>query len=116
MTSRGSIGCSYLHRESVSDTAVPLLNTPGHKMFGYVSYSGIPRIRLVGSLNAESRRAVQDDAGVLLSWAGYSTVSAKAAVNIHTGLDLEVSSTNLLDRNYELSSRLPGAGSRSGPW
>ena len=107
---QGSIGYSYLHRSSVSDTAVPLLNTPGHKMFGYVSYSGIPRIRLVGSLNAESSRAVQDDAGVLLSLAGYSTASAKAAVTIHTGLDLEVSATNLLDRNYELSSGFPEPG------
>jgi len=49
---------------------VPLLNTPGHKMVGYVSYGGIPRVRLVGSLNAESSRAAQDDAGVLLSLAG----------------------------------------------
>ena len=107
---QGSIGYSYLHRESVSDTAVPLLNTPGHKMFGYVSYTGIPRVRLVGSLNTESSRAVQDDAGALLSLAGYSTVSAKAAVTIYTGLDLEMSATNLLDQNYELSSGFPEWG------
>jgi outer membrane cobalamin receptor len=56
------------------------------------------------------QRAVQDDAGVLLSLAGYSTVTAKAIVTIQTGLDLEVSSTNLLDRNDELSSGFPEPG------
>jgi outer membrane cobalamin receptor len=56
------------------------------------------------------QRAVQDDAGVLLSLAGYSTVSAKAVVTIQTGLDLEVSATNLLDRNCELSSGFPEPG------
>ncbi len=107
---QGSIGYSYLHRESVSDTTVPLLNTPGHKMFGFVSYSGLPRLRLIASVNAESNRSVQDDAGVLLSLAGYSTVTAKAAFAVYRNIDLEVSSTNLFDRNYELSSGYPEPG------
>ena len=44
----------------------------------------------------------QDDAGVLLSLAGYSTVCAKAAGAIRTGLDVEISAANLFDKNYEL--------------
>lgn len=107
---QGSIGYSYLHRESVSDTTVPLLNTPNHKMFGFVSYSGVPRLRLIASVNTESSRAVQDDAGALLSLAGYSTVTAKAAFAVYRNIDLEVSTTNLFDRNYELSSGFPEPG------
>jgi vitamin B12 transporter len=52
----------------------------------------------------------QDDAGVLLSLAGYSTVCAKAAVAIRTGLDVEISAANLFDKNYELYPGFPEAG------
>ena len=99
---QGSVGYSYLHRESVGGTVVPLLNAPHHKTFGYVTYSGVPRLRLVGSVNHESSRTAQDDAGVLLVLAGYATVGAKAALAIRGGLDVEVSALNLLDRNYQL--------------
>jgi iron complex outermembrane receptor protein len=107
---QGSIGYSYLHRERVSRTTAPLKDTPAHKAFGYIAYSGIPRVRLIGSLNGESSRPSQDDAGVLLTLPGYSTVSAKAAFAVRNGLDLEVSSTNLFDRNYELYSGFPEPG------
>lgn len=107
---QGVLGYSYLHRTSVGETPVPLLNTPGHKVFGFVSYVGLPRLRLTGSINAESARAVQDDAGLLLSLPGYTTVAAKAALAIHRRLDLEISATNLFDRNYELASGYPEPG------
>jgi iron complex outermembrane receptor protein len=94
----------------VSETTVPLLNTPPHKFFGFAAYTGIPRVRLVGSVNAESERSVQDDAGVLWSLAGYSTVGAKAVFAVHRTLDVEVSGTNVFDRQYELSSGFPEAG------
>jgi hypothetical protein len=42
--------------------------------------------------------------------AGYSTVGAKVAVAIRTGLDLEISAANLFDRNYELSPGFPETG------
>ena len=38
-----------------------------------------PRVRLVASLNTESSRLAQDDAGLLLTLPSYTTVGAKAA-------------------------------------
>jgi iron complex outermembrane receptor protein len=107
---QASIGYSYLHRSSVSDPPVPLLNTPGHKVFGYVGYAGIPRTRLIGSVNYESSRTAQDDAGVLLTLPGYATLAAKAGFTVGEGLDLEVSGANLFDRNYSLYPGFPESG------
>jgi iron complex outermembrane receptor protein len=107
---QGSLGYSYLHRSTVSTPPVPLLNTPANKLFGYLAYRGIPRVRLVASLNTESSRLAQDDAGVFVALPSYATVGAKAGVSLYQGLDLEVSGLNLLDHNYELYPGFPEPG------
>jgi iron complex outermembrane receptor protein len=106
----GSIGYSYLHRNDAGDTTVPLLNTPEHKIFGYIAYSGLTRLRLVASVNHESSRAAQDDGGVLLNLAGFSTVLAKASYTIRAGLAAEVAASNVLDANYQLYPGFPEEG------
>lgn len=107
---QGSVGYSYLHRESVGRTAVPLFNTPSHKAFAFVTYTGVPRVRLVGSVEHESSRITQDDAGALTTLGGLTNVAAKAALTVGGGLDLELSGANLFDRNYELYPGFPEAG------
>ena len=107
---QGSIGYSYLHRSTVSTPPVPLLNTPNNKLFGYISYRGIPHVRLMASLNTESSREAQDDSGLLLTLPSYATVGAKAAVSLYKGLDVEVSGLNLFDRNYALYPGYPEPG------
>ena len=107
---QGRIGYSYLHRSNVAGTTVPLLNTPNHKLFGAVTYTPVSKLRLIASLNHESDRTAQDDAGVLLTLNDYTTVNAKASYSILKGLDAELSGSNLLDRNYQLYPGFPEAG------
>jgi iron complex outermembrane receptor protein len=107
---QGSIGYSYLHRSTVSTPAVPLLNTPNNKLFGYVAYRGIRRVRLVASLNTESSRQAQDDAGLLLTLSSYATMGAKAVLSLYTGLDVEVSGLNLFDHDYAIYPGFPEPG------
>jgi outer membrane receptor protein involved in Fe transport len=88
----------------------PLINTSASKMFGFIAYRGIPKVRLVASLNTESSRLTQDDAGLFVTLPSYATVGAKAGVSLYPGLDLEVSGLNLLDHNYQLYPGYPEAG------
>ena len=89
---------------------VPLLNTPNHKVFGSVAYRPAAKLRLIGSVNHESSRTAQDDAGVLLTLDSYTTVSAKAAYSVIPGLDAELTSANVFDRNYQLYPGFPEVG------
>jgi iron complex outermembrane recepter protein len=106
----GSFGYSYLHRKNEPGATAPLLNTPSHKLFGYVVYSGVPRLRLIASLNHESSRTSQDDAGVLQSLTGFSSAGAKASYAVRRGLDLEVAAANVFDQNYQLYAGYPEPG------
>jgi iron complex outermembrane receptor protein len=107
---QGSVGYSYLNRKNEPGTVVPLLNTPHNKFFGYVVYDGVPRLRLMGSVNYESSRQAQDDGAAFVLLPEYSNVSAKASYTVLTGLDLELAGSNLLDRNYQLYPGFPEAG------
>jgi hypothetical protein len=56
----GSVGYSYLHRANEPGTTAPLLNTPNHKLFGYVVYSdqlyaGYPEPGRIVSVNLRYR-------------------------------------------------------------
>ena len=106
---QGSIGYSYLHRESVSDTAVPLLNTPVTRCSGS---SRIPAFRASGW----SDRSTPNRAGrcrtmrrAACRWPA-TRPSAPKPPSPYTRARSRVSATNLLDRNYELSSGFPEPG------
>jgi iron complex outermembrane receptor protein len=107
---QGSIGYSYLHRRSVGEPVVPLLNTPAHKAFGSVTFTGLPHVRLMASVNRESSRDAQDDGGLLLDLDGYTTVDAKATVDVARGVEVSIFGSNLLDENYELYAGFPEEG------
>jgi iron complex outermembrane receptor protein len=107
---QGRFGYSYLHRSNVDGTVVPLLNTPKHKVFGSMVYRPVPKLRLIGSVNHEASRTAQDDGGVLLELDSYTTVNAKAAYSVLSGLDAELTSSNVFDRNYQLYPGFPEYG------
>jgi outer membrane receptor protein involved in Fe transport len=73
-------------------------------------YSPVRKLHLVGSVNHESARTAQDDAGVLLALDGYTTINAKASYAVAPGLDAELTGSNLFDRNYRLYPGFPEAG------
>ena len=89
---------------------MPLLNTPNHKVFGSVVYRPIPKLRLIGTVNHESTRTAHDDGGVLLALDSYTTVNAKASYSVLSGLDAELASSNVFDRNYQLYPGFPEYG------
>ena len=95
---------------NVEGTNIPLLNTPNHKVFGSVMYSPVQKARIIGSLNHESARTSQDDAGVLLTLSRYKTINAKVSYAIVPGLDGELTGSNVFDRNYQLYPGFPEAG------
>ncbi len=101
---------SYLHRESKSTPAVPLLNVPNHKLLGTVVATPWKRLQLVGAVTYESSRTSQNEAGTLMSLDGYTTVDAKASVSVTPVIALEAGGSNLFDTNYQLAEGYPQAG------
>jgi outer membrane receptor protein involved in Fe transport len=87
-----------------------LLNTPNHKVFASLLYSPVAKLRVVGSVNHESSRSAQDAPAVLLTLKGYTSVNAKVSYAVVRGFDLELTGSNLFDRNYQLYPGFPEAG------
>jgi iron complex outermembrane receptor protein len=101
---------SYLHRESKSTPAVPLLDVPNHKFLGTVVATPWKKLQLVGAVTYESSRTSQNEAGTLQRLDGYTTVDAKASVSVTRVVALEAGGSNLFDTNYQLADGYPQAG------
>lgn len=111
-TSRVETGVSYnyLHRQSKSTPAVPLLNVPGHKFLASAIVAPVARLQLAAILTVESERQVQNDGGTLLRMASYGTVDIKGSWRLAPATSVEAGVRNLLDKNYVLADGYPQPG------
>jgi iron complex outermembrane recepter protein len=101
---------SYLDRENLSDPSVPLTETPEHKAQASITVEPLRMIRVVGSVEFESGRLSENQAGHVFDVPSFAVFSAKASWAVYAGLDLDVTVANLGDRNYWITDGYPEAG------
>lgn len=104
------VGYNYLHRETKSTPAVPLLNTPGHKLLATAIVQPVNRLQLATVLAVESQRTVQNEGGTLLRLSSYATLDVKGGWQIARDISAEAGVRNLFDRNYFLADGYPQPG------
>jgi iron complex outermembrane receptor protein len=101
---------TFLDRENLSRPGVPLVDTPRHE--GLVTLMVGPSWRLRGmvSVDVESGRVTLNDGGRYLNVPAFAVVHAKVGIEVtrRAGVDLSVS--NLGDRNYWIADGYPEAG------
>jgi len=97
----GGVNFSDLIRQELSGGAV-LTDTPGQKLFGYLSWHPLPRLELIPDVDVESKRWLQNAVNNLVYYRGgsFTLVDLKAAYNPVDPVKIEVGVTNLMDRNY----------------
>ena len=101
---------TFLDRTNISDATVPLTETPVHKGLVSVSYEPVTMVRASANVEFESGRQTLNEAGKLFDVPSFALVNAKATWAVVKGLDVDLSVTNLLDRNYWVAEGYPEAG------
>jgi iron complex outermembrane receptor protein len=109
---RVDLGANYtfLRRENLSDPLTPLVDAPRHK--GRVSLTGTiaPALHAVASLEFESGRRTQNEAGRFLDVPSFATANLKGIWTIRRQVDAELSLLNAFDKYYWVSDGYPEAG------
>ncbi len=105
-----SLSYNYLHRESKSTPAVPLLNTPAHKFLATAAVAPVEKLQVAAALVVESSRKIQNDAGSPLDLGSYATVDLKGSWQVARSLSAEAGVRNLFDRMYVLADGYPQPG------
>lgn len=101
---------TFLRRRNVSQPAVALTETPAHKGLASVSLEPAPAIRLSVAVEYEAGRRHLNDAGRLFEVPAFAVVSAKATWRVCRAVELDLSVSNLTDRNYWVAEGYPEAG------
>jgi iron complex outermembrane receptor protein len=101
---------SYLDRNNLSDPSVPLTETPVHKAQASVTATPLSKIRVMGSVDFESGRLAENQAGRVLDVPSFAVLSMKASWTVCRGLDVDLTVTNIGDRNYWITDGYPEAG------
>lgn len=105
-----TVSYNYLHRESKSTPAVPLLNTPAHKLLATAVVTPVDRLQVAALVTVESARTGQNDAGTLVRVPSYGTLDVKGSWQLAPMLSAEAGVRNLFDRDYMLAEGYPQPG------
>ncbi|MDO8836649.1 MAG: TonB-dependent receptor [Vicinamibacterales bacterium] len=100
----------YLNRDNLSDSSVPLTETPVHKGLVSLSVEPVAAIRLSAHVEFESGRQTVNEGNRLFDVPSSATANAKVTWMVGKGLSVDVSGTNLLDRNYWVAEGYPEPG------
>jgi iron complex outermembrane receptor protein len=100
----GGVNFSDLIRQELTGGAI-LTDTPGQKLFAYLSWHPLPRLELIPDVDMESKRWLQNNVNNLVYYRGgsFTLVGLKAAYNPVDPVKIQVGVTNLTDRNYAMS-------------
>ena len=101
---------NFLKRRNLSDPAVPLLDTPNHRMVITGTWAPSARVQLGTSISRESSRPSQTDAGRRVTLTPWTRVDVKGSVRIGRGFSLDLSMGNVTDRLITLAEGFPDAG------
>ncbi|MBJ7309972.1 TonB-dependent receptor plug domain-containing protein [Rugamonas sp. CCM 8940] len=103
------LGANYtLMNRSNRSNANRLIDTPRHKLFGYVNWKAGDGWTLNGSVDANSQRYSSSNGLQVVS--GFAVANAKAGYRFANGLQVEAGVRNLFDRLYAYSEGFPEAG------
>ena len=103
------VNYTYLDRDNLTNHAIPLTDTPRHKLFLYAGYKVSDAWEVQGSVDSENGRTVAKGNGYT-DIGGFVLLGAKGVWKPRKDLAVEVGVANLLDENYELSDGYPLPG------
>jgi iron complex outermembrane receptor protein len=101
---------SFLRRKNTSNPSVLPVDAPRHKGLLSLTVEPLVPVHLVGLVEFESGRVIQNPSGKYLDIGSLATVSAKVVWTVRAPLDLEVAATNLTDENYWIAEGYPEPG------
>ncbi|MGB9610220.1 MAG: TonB-dependent receptor plug domain-containing protein [Bryobacteraceae bacterium] len=101
---------TYIDRQFLSGGGVVLVDVPRHSGSARVSYSPWHRLSLQASLQSESGRVFQNDAGRTGRVPGFAVAGLGALIRLHPRADLLAGVNNVGDRFYFVSEGYPEAG------
>jgi iron complex outermembrane receptor protein len=105
----GGINYTYLDRDNLSNPAIPLTDTPRHKLFLFVGWKPADAWEIQGTVDNENGRTVARGNGYA-DIGGFTSLGAKAVWKARKDTSVELGVANLLDENYELSDGYPMPG------
>lgn len=105
----GGINYTYLDRDNLSNPAIPLTDTPRHKVFLFVGWKLADAWEIQGTVDTENGRTVARGNGYA-DIGGFMLLGAKGVWKPSKDAAVEMGVANLLDENYELSDGYPMPG------
>jgi iron complex outermembrane recepter protein len=106
---QGGLGYTYLDRDNRSNPSQPLLYTPRNRVTGYAKV--LPAPNVFAMVDVKAQDAQWDNAVTTTTrLGGFTTVGLTLGWEPTPGFKLDGGFTNLLDRNYALSTGYPMPG------
>ena len=100
---------TYLERVNLTNSAIPLTDTPRHKVFAHLGWKPADAWELQATIDSEDGRTVTYGNGYT-RLGGFALLGAKAVWKPRKDTVIELGAANLLDENYELSDGYPLPG------
>lgn len=111
---KGGLGYTYLDRTNLSNPTIVLTATPRNRITGHLKFEPKEGIRLQAKVESQEGQwdsyANTAKQTVNTQLAGFTTVAVSAGWDPCRGVSLEGGVSNLLDRNYQLSTGYPMPG------
>ncbi len=107
------IGYTWLDRDNLGNSAVPLTNSPRQRLFANAAWNFTSQFKAVAMAEAEQGRIVPVSASgktAFLTLHGYTVLGLKGVWSPRSDVDVEVGGRNLTDKWYELSDGFPMPG------
>jgi iron complex outermembrane receptor protein len=104
---------TYMERDNLSNSAIPLTDTPRNKMFAYIAWKPSDNWEYQATVDTESGRKVAYGSGTSATYitlGSFALLGAKASYKPRKDTTLEVGVSNLTDENYALADGYPMPG------
>jgi iron complex outermembrane receptor protein len=104
------VNYTYLRRVNLTNSTIPLTDTPRHKVFAHAGWKPADAWELQGTLDSEDGRTVAYGSSGYTRLGGFTLLGTKAVWKPRKDMAIELGVANLLDENYELSDGYPMPG------
>lgn len=101
---------TYLSRRNMTNPALPMIDTPRHKVYGAATYQLGPRVGLFADLRYEGGRYYQNDGGRYGRATNYAVAGFGGSARLYRQVELQAGINNAFDRNFILVDGYPEAG------
>ncbi|MDF1623423.1 TonB-dependent receptor plug domain-containing protein [Pseudohongiella nitratireducens] len=110
-----SLAYTYLDRDNLQDSSIPLTGTPEHRLFADSRWFVTPAFTLAVTLEIESGRLVPfagSGQSQVVDLSGFSNWGFNGTWRVSQGINLQAGIDNVADNAYELSDGIPMPGRR----